>query len=59
MVFFKCAKMEDHLMFLWDRCARDLTAAEMEIKLTSEKITKRAREMIDALESEFPAAAIS
>ncbi|KAF8661171.1 hypothetical protein HU200_057281 [Digitaria exilis] len=31
----------------------------MEIKLTSEKITKRAREMISALESEFPAAAIS
>nr|CAB3462217.1 unnamed protein product [Digitaria exilis] len=52
--------MEDHLMFLWDRRARDLiTTDEMELKLTSEKITKRAREMISALESEFPAAAIS
>lgn len=47
-------------MFLWDRRARDLiTTDEMELKLTSEKITKRAREMISALESEFPAAAIS
>ncbi|CAL4939427.1 unnamed protein product [Urochloa decumbens] len=54
-----CTKMEDHLMFLWDRCARDLTTDEMEIKLTSERITKRAREMINALESDFPAAAIS
>jgi hypothetical protein len=40
-------------MFLLDLCAGNLaTDDEMEIRLTSEKISKRAREMTNVLESE-------
>uniref|UniRef100_A0A0D3G0D4 Uncharacterized protein n=1 Tax=Oryza barthii TaxID=65489 RepID=A0A0D3G0D4_9ORYZ len=56
----KCAEMEGHLMFLF-KFRAGVFAENVEIKInrTSDKITKRARETTNALESEFPAAAVA
>lgn len=56
-----CTKMEGHLLFLLDLCTESITTDDkMEIRVTSEKISKRAREMANVLESDqFPAAAVS
>ena len=53
--------MEGHLLFLLDLCTESITTDDkMEIRVTSEKISKRAREMANVLESDqFPAAAVS
>ena len=46
-------------MFLLDLCTGITTDDKMEIRQTSEKISKLACEMANVLESEFPAAAVS
>jgi len=51
--------MENYLMFLLDLCTGITTDDKMEIRQTSEKISKLACEMANVLESEFPAAAVS
>ncbi|KAG2592248.1 hypothetical protein PVAP13_5NG535200 [Panicum virgatum] len=54
-----CIKMENYLMFLLDLCTGITTDDKMEIRQTSEKISKLACQMANVLESEFPAAAVS
>ncbi|XP_062225186.1 uncharacterized protein LOC133923902 isoform X2 [Phragmites australis] len=54
-----CIKMEEHLLFLWDQCAGEFPTDGDRIRRMSDKITKHAREMINVLEFEFPAAAVA
>jgi hypothetical protein len=46
--------MEENLLFLWDKCFRDFPIDDQRIRLVSDRITKHAHEMTNALKVETP-----